>query len=61
MKVEYVWSEYELRAKKCYGCISLKLHDNKMYGDCTCEDSKVENKMRSVTDRKCARKRLADK
>ena len=60
MKIEYAWSEYELRAKKCYKCKWLKLYeDDEWYGKCTVPETRYNKKLireRCITSKACGSK-----
>jgi len=55
MIIEYSWSPQDLK-KKCYGCTWLKMQDD-WYGKCECPDNKIKFRERSITDKKCTKKK----
>lgn len=46
--------------KICNGCAYLKLVEDGWTGECQCKDSRIRDKRRHVTDRKCTYKRIKD-
>lgn len=52
MIIEYIYSNSELRTKKCFECKWFEMIDD-WNGVCKCPHNKIKFRNRQITDRKC--------
>ena len=55
MIIEYTYNTHELKRKKCFKCKHLRMKDE-WSGVCECKESKVKERHRLITDRRCVHK-----
>lgn len=53
MIIEHTYNQHDLR-KKCYECAWLRLdNDDEWVGTCLCQQNRVKDKRRHITDKAC--------